>query len=155
VSDERDLREITDSLEELDRLVHARHHRLAQKYNLTEEQYSLLIELDELCLDVADGEAAPTIGQMAEVFRNAQNTMSDRISRLERRGLVQRVPDPEDRRVSRVVVTAAGQQLLDTIRQEAGRDFLLDALGRMPGGTVAGLRTGLSELLVRLREERD
>ena len=47
----------------------------------------------------------------------SQATASAAISALEVRGLVERSPDPEDRRASLVTITAAGQELYTDARQ--------------------------------------
>ncbi|HXA63388.1 MAG TPA: MarR family transcriptional regulator [Streptosporangiaceae bacterium] len=49
------------------------------------------------------------------------------VQRLERTGLVERVPDPDDRRACRVRLSPAGQQAVDAIR-EVGRRWMYDAL---------------------------
>lgn len=45
-------------------------------------------------------------------------TMTNRIDRLEARGLVRREPDPDDRRGVRVVLTAAGRSQVDAALQD-------------------------------------
>lgn len=47
---------------QINQIIHSQHHDLAQKYNLTVEQFNLLVELDELNLDLPDDSLQPTIG---------------------------------------------------------------------------------------------
>lgn len=72
-------------------------------------------------------------------------TMTNRIDRLEARGLVERLPVPEDRRAVLVRLTAAGRvrvddALEDLLRVEHG---LLAALPEADRRTLAGLLRGL------------
>lgn len=140
------VRLIVDCVKEIHDIIHERHHEIAVRYDLTVEQYNLLVELDELQLEVG-----PTVGQMAKILNNAQNTVSDKVTRLERKGLVRRIPDAEDRRVSRIVVSEAGRDLLNRVYQEADRDFLYNVLTDMNSRTVEELAGALEELTVTLR----
>jgi DNA-binding MarR family transcriptional regulator len=57
-----------------------------------------------------------TLGELAAVERVQPPTITAAVGRLERRGLVRRDVDPEDRRVARVEVTAQGRRLLEQSR---------------------------------------
>jgi len=57
----------------------------------------------------------------AELARNSfvtDQTMADMITALEGRGLIARRPDPRDRRRRAIRLTAAGQDLLDRVREQ-------------------------------------
>jgi MarR family transcriptional regulator, transcriptional regulator for hemolysin len=90
------------------------------------------------------------IGNRAGVDRT---TMTHLINRLEQRGLVERRPDPDDRRAYRVTATAAGRKLiledcadiplrvqdrllqrLSPQQREALRDLLIEVAAPLPGG---------------------
>ena len=70
---------------------------------------------------------------------------------LERAELIQRMPDPSDRRVRRVAVTAKGSELVIDMRQRLGEaeDAVLAALDRSDRETFRGL---LSQLAARAHE---
>lgn len=57
-------------------------------------------------------------------------SMVSMLDRLERDGLVERVPSPTDRRVKLVQLTDAGRKVFDEVRKEANafRAFLLDGV---------------------------
>ena len=57
-----------------------------------------------------------TLGELATVEQVAPPTITKSVSRLEEAGFVERIPDPADKRVCRVVLTAAGQRQLDENR---------------------------------------
>ena len=142
--------QIIETKKTIDRLIHDRHHQLAQSYGLSLEQFNLLIELDELMLDLPADAAAPTVGALAKNINNTQNTVSEKIGRLEKKGLVARVRDELDKRISRVVLTDQGRKLIVAIEKEAEGSFLADALARMTEPEIASLARGLRQLLLAL-----
>ncbi len=69
-------------------------------------------------------------------------TMTNRIDRLERRGLVVRRPDPDDGRGVLVGLTTAGRTVVDAALAallDRERALLADLDRRRPDGTLAGL----------------
>lgn len=134
----------------LNRKIHLKHHETAQKYNLTLEQFHLLIELNELELDIPENQS-PTVGEIANRSGNAPHTLSERINRLEKRGLVIKIKDKRDLRVSRVVLTVKGRDLVNTIRTESKNIFLYSALEKMDEKSI----DCLMECLKKISEELD
>jgi DNA-binding MarR family transcriptional regulator len=63
-------------------------------------------------------------GTLAELVHVDPSTASRHVALLVERGLVRRVADEQDGRASRLVVTDAGEVVLDAMRQE--REALLD-----------------------------
>jgi DNA-binding MarR family transcriptional regulator len=57
-------------------------------------------------------------------------TQSRLVASLEQQGLVRRMPDAEDRRATRLVITAQGRRQLDQLRSERSA-FLVGQLGRL------------------------
>jgi DNA-binding MarR family transcriptional regulator len=51
--------------------------------------------------------------QVAHQLLTSQSGMTGKLDRLERQGLIQRTPDPEDRRAIRLGITDAGRALID------------------------------------------
>lgn len=137
----------------VDELIHGRYHKLAKKYNLSLEQFHLLIELDELALNLSDEMSAPTIGDIAKNINNSQNTVSEKVNRLEKKGLVRRVKSEEDRRVSRVVLTDKGRELINDISEEASSKFLLDSISALEESDIDNLINGLEKLYKKMRSE--
>lgn len=85
-------------------------------------------------------------GQLGTETLVTSGTMTNRIDRLEDRGLVGREPDPSDRRGVRVVLTEAGRAAVD--------DALFDLVARehqvlqaLPAGSRAELATLLRTLV--------
>ncbi|GAB5483292.1 MAG: MarR family transcriptional regulator [Parasphingorhabdus sp.] len=71
---------------------------------ITVAQFSVLNHL--LRLDVQQ-----TISELASAMQVAQPTMSSTVRKLEDKGLVELIHEPNDRRIRRVAVTATGAQL--------------------------------------------
>jgi DNA-binding MarR family transcriptional regulator len=68
------------------------------------------------------------------------------LDRLEQRGWVRRMSDPQDRRVVRIVLTDDGERLLHEL-SGAGVDSLRDSLHTLSNGAAEDLRRGLSRFL--------
>ncbi len=71
---------------------------------MTVAQFSVLNHLLRL-------EAQQTISELASAMQVAQPTMSSTVRKLEDKGLVELIHEPNDRRIRRVAVTATGAQL--------------------------------------------
>lgn len=128
---EEKIQRIIDYKNEIDKLIHNKYHELAKKYDLSLEQFHLLIELDELMIDINDEYKAPTVGEIAKNINNSQNTVSERITRLENKGLVKRIKDSNDRRISRVVLSDEGENLVKLIDKQASGRFLFNSISNM------------------------
>lgn len=90
-----------------------------------------------------------------ELFRSlmvTSGTMTNRIDRLEERGLVRRTPDPEDRRGILVELTERGRELIDRVLpiHVANEARLLQALTPAEQQTLAEL---LSKWLISLESD--
>jgi DNA-binding MarR family transcriptional regulator len=101
-------------------------------------------------LSLTPGEAVPMRSLAARLDYDASN-LSVLVDRLERRGLVERRPDPGDRRVKALALTAEGERLRATfwrqLLEDAGplaplADSELEALGALLGVLAAGDRVG-------------
>lgn len=138
--------------DEIDKLIHAKYHKLAQEYGLSLEQFHLLIELDELMLDVDSQIKAPTIGDIAKNINNSQNTVSEKITRLESKGLVERKKDAEDRRISRIVLTEEGRKLINSIDIQASSRFLFNSILNMEDEDIDSLQECLAKLINQMNK---
>lgn len=85
------------------------------------------------------------LGELADRLRIAARSATEVVDHLERRGLVERTPDPHDRRAVIVVATQAGRQLHEAV--EAARRERSDAYF---GQLTADERSELAGLLRRL-----
>lgn len=88
------------------------------------------------------------VSELARRLRVDQSTASRQLRALEEHGLLARKAHPSDRRVSRLVLTEAGRDVLLRTRDVALNDFEV-ALGDWSPGD----RTRLASLLERLRND--
>jgi DNA-binding MarR family transcriptional regulator len=88
----------------------------------------------------ADGQQLSP-GQLLAQTLVTSGTMTNRIDRLEERGLVRRRPDPNDARSVRVQITPAGRRRVDgALRELAAReDAILTSLDASERQLLAGL----------------
>ena len=86
------------------RAVGRRFDDVLRPLGLTNGQYSLLMSLNR--------PEAPRIGDVAELLAMDRTTLTANLKPLQRRGLVDIVPDAADRRTRRLTLTDAGRELL-------------------------------------------
>jgi len=86
----------------------ARRLRQVADARLTPSQHSVMMSIRR--------HGPLTLGELAEIERVAQPTISRVVAKLEGDGLVERLPDANDGRVVRVVATADGAELLEAAR---------------------------------------
>jgi DNA-binding MarR family transcriptional regulator len=84
-------------------------------------------------------------GRIAAHLRVAPRSVTDVIDALEERGLVERAPDPADRRATVVTLTASGRRLVDEI-DEARRGDLSSFFSQLSERDQATLRRILTTL---------
>lgn len=86
-------------------------------------------------------------GILAEHLRIAPRSVTDVVDALEQRGIIERRPDPLDRRATVLQLTAAGREIreaIDASRREEADDFF----GRLSERDQAALRRILTRLAV-------
>lgn len=137
---------ISNYIRECSNIIHTKGHQIAQEYGLTYDQYHLLIYL-------SFREKPPTINEISKKFNRAQNTISEKISRLEEKELVSRVDDLKDRRITRVIITERGLNLIHTIRQVRSNRVTYTALEKMKKDEIENLLINLSILYNNLKKE--
>lgn len=86
----------------------ARRLRQVADARLTPSQHSVMMSIRR--------HGPLTLGELAEIERVAQPTISRVVAKLEGDGLVERLPDANDGRVVRVVATVDGAELLEAAR---------------------------------------
>ncbi len=97
-----------------------------------------------------------SVGQLAKWADLSSGAMTNRIDRLEQAGLVQRVPDPNDRRGVLVELTEQGQKAWeDSVSAQAAKESLVaDALSASEKKQLNGLLRRLMLEFERREEKR-
>ncbi len=137
--------EIVKYVRQVTSIIHRKRHEIAQNSNLTLDQFHTLIYLKKT-------DHPPTIGEMAKETNKAQNTISERVSRLEEKGFVERVKDKNDRRVSRVTLTQVGAGLISSINYQASTELVMNALVNIDTEVTDNMLYGLKELAKQLEK---
>ena len=111
-------------------------HRLAP-YGVTPVQFALLHVLWD-----QDGQSGAALSERLQLD---SATITGVLDRLAHAGFVERRPDPTDRRVNRIFLTAHGQALQTPLNQ--AMDALnADVFGQFPAADAERLRTMLAQL---------
>jgi DNA-binding MarR family transcriptional regulator len=85
--------------------------RVIEESGLSLTQSKALLELGGL----GQGSGSWQVSDLAAVFGVSVPSMSRAVDALVRKGLATRVEDPDDRRVRRIEITAAGTELVETL----------------------------------------
>lgn len=113
--------------------------------NLTAPQYMILANLHE-----KDGRP---LGELADIMRCSKSTITGVVDTMERKGLVARVPNPEDRRSHLVRITPKGKALrksspeLESFFESCGPCLDVKEFERLRE-SLARLDRAMSELVV-------
>ena len=94
---------------------------------------------------IAKSKAPLSQVELAALVQVEAATMVSTIDRLEKAGLVQRLPSESDRRVKLLVVTAEGQAIYEKVRTRAN-ELRRELIGRIDPEKVAVATTVLEEL---------
>lgn len=94
---------------------------------------------------IAKAKAPLSQAELASLVQVEAATMVSTIDRLEKAGLVQRLPSESDRRVKLLVVTAEGQAIYEQVRARANT-LRRELIGKIDPGKVAVATAVLEEL---------
>ncbi len=124
----------------------ARHLEIGRRETLAARdievwEYDVLVALRE-----ADRPAGLSPGALIAATQVASGTMTNRVDRLARRGLVTREPDPDDRRGVLVRLTTTGRRKADQARGDV-RKAEARLLGGLGARKRAQVTAGLTEAL--------
>jgi DNA-binding MarR family transcriptional regulator/SAM-dependent methyltransferase len=134
-------------------------HRLQADIRAMVRRFSLAERADVSCCGMTVAQAATLqalraedlrLGELARRLGIAASTLTRNLARLEERGLVRRVGDPEDRRASRVGLTEAGRRAAGEVERQE-ESFARAVLGELPPGSVEPTLAAFSGLLAAIR----
>jgi DNA-binding MarR family transcriptional regulator len=135
-----DDRDLTEALVGLSGVLEGIKAAASRRLGLTPQQAQLLCVIEPRAL---------THGDLAHLLLCDKTNVTGLVNRLERRQLVRRQADPEDRRVTRVVLTDQGATLMTRFR-EAVSEAVAGPLAPWPAsrrGTLLELVHGAADML--------
>jgi DNA-binding MarR family transcriptional regulator len=112
-------------------------------YDLSPPQYAILFH--------ASTEGVP-LSKLCEEMLADNSNLTRLVDRLEARGLVRRAPDPRDRRVTLVQLTAEGKALIDELRPRH-RNYIERRMSYLSAEQIAGLHEAMQTLYDNLGDE--
>jgi DNA-binding MarR family transcriptional regulator len=130
-------RSLVDSLFQTSFLLHARLARVAAAHDLTIIQVRLLAILRD---------RTPGMLELADHLAIRKSSLSGLVDRAEARGLVERMPSPEDGRAAHIRSTPRGRTLSRLIEQEVTAD-VSELVAVLPKADRNRLSTLLNQLL--------
>ncbi len=118
--------------------------RWAERHGLSEGRIGVLFRLKR------SGDLP--LGELADDLDSSPRNITGLVDHLERDGLVERVPDPTDRRSVRARLTAEGRALIDRIWEE-GMEHQHELVGALSKDDLAQLRHLCLMLVENARKE--
>ena len=144
-----DIRVLEYQANKLQELISELHSCCKERY--TQEAKAFKVPQAELkCLMLFEGHKYLTGIQIAGLLEVAKSRATVIIENLEKKGLVQRSPDPNDARVKLINLTPAGQRKVREIEE-----FLFTLHQQLLGQIDPGQRTGVITALETLRSSME
>jgi len=109
MSDDDGRRDVLFLLHDVARLIRVEADKRARAHGMTRAQWVILVRVE--------GRPGLTQKELAEVMEVEPITVARLIDRMERRGIVERRPDPKDRRVWRVHLCPPARPLLVALHE--------------------------------------
>lgn len=75
-----------------------------------QRRVGLALQRYDLLLHVAEGDGGRRMTELAKAVLLTKSGFTSLVDRMERDGLIERRPDPEDRRATRIALTAEGEE---------------------------------------------
>jgi MarR family transcriptional regulator, transcriptional regulator for hemolysin len=142
-------REFAFMLNDVARLLRTYADYKAAKLGITRAQWAVLVRVDR-----SEG---LNQSELAEVLDLQPITLTRLLDKLCDSGLIERRPDPTDRRAKRLFLTAAARPLLERLGT-LGEETMADTLAGVEGGSIQQMVSELGhvkENLRRLIQQRD
>jgi MarR family transcriptional regulator for hemolysin len=139
----RNNRELAFSINDVARLLRTYADQAAGRYGMTRAKWAVLARLDR-----SEGLKQAELAEMLDLQPISLTRLLDGLAE---NGLIERRPDPEDRRVKRLYLTPAARPLLERLT-ELGEDLMETALAGLTPADVAGLLAHLTTLKENLRQ---
>jgi MarR family transcriptional regulator, transcriptional regulator for hemolysin len=135
-------REIAFTIMDVARLLRTYADHRARQFGMTRAQWAVLSRLDR-----SEGLKQ---SELAEILDLQPITLTRLLDRLANNGLIERRPDPNDRRANRLFLTAAARPLLERLTA-LGEDMMGTVLAGLDAESTERLLSDLGTLRENLR----
>ena len=136
-------RELAFIINDVARLLRTFADHEARRFGMTRAKWAVLARLDRF--------EGLKQAELAEMLDLQPITLTRLLDRLCDNGLIERRPDPDDRRAKRLFLTPAARPLLERL-SDLGEDLMATALAGLDPSTIAALLGNLSTVKENLRE---
>ena len=136
-------RELAFSINDVARLLRTHADQKAALLGMTRAKWAVLARLDR-----SEGLKQTELAEMLDL---QPITLTRLLDRLCDNGLIERRPDPDDRRAKRLFLTPAARPLLERL-SDLGEDLMETALAGLGRSEVAALLASLSTVKENLRQ---
>jgi MarR family transcriptional regulator for hemolysin len=136
-------RDLAFMLNDVARLLRTFADQKAAQYDMTRAQWAVLARLDR-CQGLKQTE-------LAEMLDLQPITLTRLLDRLAENGLIERRPDPEDRRAKRLYLTPTARPLLERL-SDLGEDLMRSALAGLDNDDIALVVAKLTVVKENLRQ---
>ena len=139
----RNNRELAFSINDVARLLRTYADQAAAQFGMTRAKWAVLARLDRF-----EGLKQTELAEMLDLQPISLTRLLDGLAE---NGLIERRPDPDDRRAKRLYLTPGARPLLERLT-ELGEDLMETALAGLTPADVAGLLAHLTTLKENLRQ---
>jgi MarR family transcriptional regulator for hemolysin len=135
-------REFAFTIMDVARLLKTLADQRARQFGMTRAQWGVLVRLDR-----SEGLKQ---SELAEILDLQPISLTRLLDRLAQNGLIERRPDPNDRRANRLFLTPAARPLLEKL-SELSNDLMATVLEGVPVKSVERMLTDLDTVKDNLR----
>ena len=151
MTEEKDVKEYLENIATIEKdmryisgIIKQKGREILSNYTMTPPQFAALQWLFE--------EGDMTIGELSNKMFLAFSTTTDLVDRMEKNQLVQRVKDPNDRRVVRIHMLEEGKRLIDEVIKKR-QGYLQEVLNEYSTEDIEELKKNFMRLHQVMREK--
>lgn len=151
MTEEKDIKEYLENIATIEKdmryisgIIKQKGREILSNYTMTPPQFVALQWLFE--------EGDMTIGELSNKMFLAFSTTTDLVDRMEKNQLVQRVKDPNDRRVVRIHMLEEGKRLIDEVIKKR-QGYLQEVLNEYTTEDIEELKKNFMRLHQVMREK--
>jgi MarR family transcriptional regulator, transcriptional regulator for hemolysin len=139
----RDSRELAFTINDVARLLRTYADHAARRFGMTRAKWAVLARLDRF-----EGLKQTELAEMLDL---QPITLTRLLDGLADNGLIERRPDPDDRRAKRLYLTPAARPLLERLT-DLGEDLMANALAGLTAPEVEAVLGNLTTVKENLRK---